>query len=122
MNDKVNVRAKLQQFDELWSPKVVGRLNGQMVKLVKLLGEFVWHRHEHEDELFWVLDGRLELHFRDQVVDLQPGEFFIVPRGVEHKPVAAALTEVLLFEPDATRNTGDADDPRTVEAADLDAL
>jgi len=114
--DKVNLADKLALFDEYWSPKVVGELNGQMVKLVKLNGEFVWHKHDQEDELFLVLKGRLKIRLRDRDVDLDEGEFFIVPRGVEHQPVAAQEVHVLLFEPASTLNTGDIRNERTVES------
>jgi mannose-6-phosphate isomerase-like protein (cupin superfamily) len=97
--EKVNLSRKLDQFAEHWRPRVVGELNGQHVKLAKLEGEFVWHHHEHEDELFLVIRGRLAIHLRDRVVELDEGEFFIVPRGVEHKPVADSETHVLLLEP-----------------------
>ena len=113
--DKVNLGEKLRQFAEHWSPRIVGELNGQHVKLAKLSGEFVWHHHAEEDELFLVLAGRLELHLRDRVVALEPGELFIVPRGVEHRPVATEETHVLLFEPAGTLNTGNVRDARTVE-------
>jgi mannose-6-phosphate isomerase-like protein (cupin superfamily) len=113
---KVNLAEKLGQFSEPWVPRIVGELNGQHVKLVKLDGEFIWHRHETEDELFLVLRGRLDIHLREQVVRLEPGEFFIVPRGVEHKPVAAGEVHVLLFEPMSTLNTGDVRNDRTVES------
>lgn len=116
--DKVNLRQKLAGFDELWSPRIVGQLNGQHVKLAKLRGEFVWHHHEHEDELFLVLSGCLVLRLRDREVRLGPGEFFIVPRGVEHRPVADEEVHLLLFEPASTRNTGNVEDERT--AATLD--
>jgi mannose-6-phosphate isomerase-like protein (cupin superfamily) len=114
--DKVNLSEKLALFSDHWSPKVVAELNGQQVKLVKLLGEFIWHRHEHEDELFLVLRGALAIHLRDRVVRLAEGEFFVVPRGVEHKPVAEVETHVLLLEPASTLNTGDVRNERTVEA------
>ncbi len=104
--DKVNLDQKLALIDEHWRPKVVGALNGQEVKLVKLLGEFVWHHHEHEDELFLVVSGQLRIDFRDRSVTLAPGEFLVVPHGVEHRPVAEAEVAVLLFEPAETRNTG----------------
>jgi mannose-6-phosphate isomerase-like protein (cupin superfamily) len=104
--DKVNLAEKLARIDEPWRPKVVGELNGQEVKLVKLQGTFVWHHHETEDELFLVVRGRLRIEFRDRTVELAPGEFLIVPHGVEHRPAADCETEVLLFEPAATRNTG----------------
>lgn len=113
---KINLAKKLGSFSEHWSPRIVGELNGQHVKLAKLQGEFVWHHHADEDELFLVLQGRLALHFRDQVVDLEAGEFCIVPRGVEHKPVAAEECQVLLFEPVSTLNTGNLRNERTVES------
>ncbi len=104
--DKVNIKEKLALFDEHWSPKIVGELNGQHVKLVKLHGEFVWHHHEQEDELFLVLGGRLRMDFRDRRVWVEQGEFIIVPRGVEHRPVAEEEVHVMLFEPATTLNTG----------------
>lgn len=113
--NKVNLAEKLAQFSDHWSPKLVGELNGQHVRLVKAKGEFVWHKHDAEDELFLVLRGKLALHFRDRVVELEPGEFCIVPRGVEHKPVAAEEVSVLLLEPASTLNTGDVRNERTVE-------
>jgi mannose-6-phosphate isomerase-like protein (cupin superfamily) len=114
--EKVNLSEKLARFSEHWSPKIVGELNGQHVKLVKLAGEFVWHHHEREDELFLVLHGSLAIHLRDRVVELGEGEFFIVPRGVEHKPVAREEAHVLLLEPAGTLNTGNVRDERTVDA------
>ena len=96
--DKVNLARKLASFDETWSPKVVGELNGQHVKLAKCEGAYVWHHHEHEDELFLVLSGRLRIELEDGAVQLEPGELCIVPRGVEHRPVAEPGTEILLFE------------------------
>jgi mannose-6-phosphate isomerase-like protein (cupin superfamily) len=113
--DKVNLREKLGRFSEYWSPRIVGELNGQHVKLVKVLGEFVWHHHEHEDELFLVLAGRLTIRFREREVRLDAGEFVIVPRGVEHQPVAEAEAHVLVFEPAETLNTGNLRNERTVE-------
>jgi mannose-6-phosphate isomerase-like protein (cupin superfamily) len=112
---KVNLKEKFASFNDYWSPKIAGELNGQYVKLVKLKGEFVWHQHEAEDELFLVVKGRLCLQLRDREVWLDEGEFFIVPRGVEHKPVAEAEVHVLLFEPASTLNTGDRRNERTVE-------
>lgn len=109
---KVSLAEKLSRIDEHWRPKVVGELNGQEVKLVKFQGPFVWHHHEHEDELFLVVKGRFRLEFRDRVVELGPGEFQIVPRGVEHRPVADEEVEVLLFEPANVRNTGNVVDER----------
>lgn len=113
--EKVNLTEKLAQFSEYWSPRVVGELNGQEVRLVKLKGEFVWHHHAKEDEMFLVLQGSLRIMLRDREVLIHPGEFFIVPKGVEHCPVADEETHVLLFEPAATLNTGNVRGERTVE-------
>jgi mannose-6-phosphate isomerase-like protein (cupin superfamily) len=113
---KVNLRDKLSRFTAYWDPKIVGELNGQHVKLVKFKGEFVWHHHEHEDELFLVVDGRFTMQFRDRNIALEPGEFLIVPRGVEHRPVADHEVHVLLFEPATTLNTGNVVSERTVAA------
>lgn len=112
---KVNLEAKLASFTETWSPRVVGRVNDTHVKVVKLEGEFPWHLHEEEDELFLVLEGRLLLQFRDGEVWLEPGEFVIVPRGTEHRPVAPEETHVVLVEPAGTLNTGNLRNERTVE-------
>jgi mannose-6-phosphate isomerase-like protein (cupin superfamily) len=106
--NKVNLIEKLRQITRVWSPTVVGELNGQYVKLVKFENEYVWHKHDVEDELFYVISGRLNIELRDRIVELKPGEFFIVPHGVEHKPVALPTAEILLFEPATTLNTGDA--------------
>jgi mannose-6-phosphate isomerase-like protein (cupin superfamily) len=114
--DKINLRDKLARFTEPWSPKIVGELNGQQVKLVKFQGPFVWHHHEHEDELFLVVHGRFRMEFRDRHVWLEPGEFLIVPRGVEHRPVAEEEAHVLLFEPASTLNTGNVRNERTIAA------
>ncbi len=122
MTDKVSLAAKLATFDETWVPKVVGELNGQYVKVVKCEGEYVWHHHEQEDELFYVLKGRLRILLRDREVALEAGEFFIVPRGVEHKPVADEPAEVVLFEPAKTRNTGNVDHAYTIEAGALEKI
>ncbi len=103
---KINLAEKLSQFSDTWNPRVVGELNGQHVKLVKVKGEFVWHHHDHEDELFYVMRGELKMEFRDKTEVLHPGECIIVPRGVEHRPVADIDTEILLFEPASTLNTG----------------
>jgi mannose-6-phosphate isomerase-like protein (cupin superfamily) len=116
--DKVNLRAKFALFADHWRPKIVGELNGQQVKLVKFLGEFVWHKHDREDELFLVVAGRFRMEFRDRHVWLEEGEFLIVPRGVEHRPVAEEEVHVLLFEPATTLNTGDVRNERTVERLD----
>ena len=114
--DKVNLADKLALFDELWSPKVVGAVNDFHVKLVKLRGEFVWHPHDHEDELFLVLQGTLRMELRDRSIDVGPGEFIIVPHGTEHRPVAAEEVHVLLLEPASTVNTGTAGGERTRQA------
>ena len=113
--EKVNLAEKLALIREHWSPKVVGELNGQHVRLVKFQGEFVWHHHEHEDELFLVVRGEMAIHFRDRVVSLREGEFCIVPRGVEHKPAAEREACVLLLEPASTLNTGNVREGRTLE-------
>jgi mannose-6-phosphate isomerase-like protein (cupin superfamily) len=113
---KINLRDKLSLFDSHWDPKIVGELNGQLVKLVKFQGEFVWHHHEHEDELFLVLRGAFVMQFRDRDVRLEEGEFLIVPRGIEHRPVAEHEVDVLLFEPATTLNTGNVVSERTVVA------
>lgn len=117
---KVNLYEKLSLFDEYWSPRIVGELNGQQVKLAKLKGEFIWHHHEHEDELFLVVKGRLLIRLQDEDINLEEGEFLIIPRGMEHKPVAEEEAQVLLFEPQGTLNTGNVRGARTVE--DLDTI
>jgi mannose-6-phosphate isomerase-like protein (cupin superfamily) len=116
MNDKVNLHAKLALFSEHWRPKIVGELNGQQVKLVKFQGPFVWHAHEHEDELFLVVRGSFRMELRDRNVELAEGEMLVVPRGVEHRPVAEEEVHVLLFEPASTVNTGTAGGERTAAA------
>ena len=115
MPDKVSLAKMFAQFQEPWSPKIVGDLNGQLVKLVKFRGAFVWHHHDHEDELFLVHRGRFRMEFRDRTVELEAGDFLIVPRGVEHRPVADEEAEVLLFEPATTLNTGNVRNERTRE-------
>ncbi len=116
--EKVNLSEKLALFSDLWSPKIVGELNGQHVKLAKLKGEFVWHHHENEDELFLVLRGSLSIHLTGRVVDLNEGEFFVVPKGVEHMPVAKVEAHILLLEPASTLNTGNIRNERTVDSPD----
>jgi mannose-6-phosphate isomerase-like protein (cupin superfamily) len=106
MADKVNLQEKLSSFSDYWNPRIVGELNGQHVKLVKFKGEFVWHKHDNEDEMFFVIKGRFKMEFRDKSVELNENEFIIVPKGVEHKPVADEEVEVMLFEPNTTLNTG----------------
>jgi len=110
----VNLAAKFRLFDDYWSPKIVGELNDHYVKLAKVKGEFVWHRHEAEDELFLVVKGRLLLRFRDGDVWVEEGEFAIVPRGVEHLPIATEEAHVMLLEPKSTLNTGNVRNERTV--------
>ena len=112
--EKVSLAEKLALFQEHWSPKIVGDLNENHVKLVKVLGEFVWHKHDLEDEMFLVVKGRLTIRFRERDVELAENEMLIVPRGVEHLPVAREEAHVLLVEPRTTVNTGDAGGPRTV--------
>ncbi|MEX1113470.1 MAG: cupin domain-containing protein [Patescibacteria group bacterium] len=109
--DKVSLSAKLGLITEHWRPKVVGELNGQEVKLVKFKGTFVWHHHDQEDELFLGVSGRFRVEFRDREIELGPGEFIIVPRGVEHRTVAEEEAGVLVFEPAGTRNTGNVEHP-----------
>ena len=116
--EKVNMGQKFASFDEHWNPKIAGELNGQHVKLVKLLGEFVWHHHDEEDELFLVVKGRFRMEFRDREVWIEEGEFIVVPRGVEHRPVAEEEAHVLLFEPASTLNTGNVRNGRTVVKLD----
>ncbi len=112
--DKVNLSQKFGLFHEYWSPKIAGELNDSYIKLVKLKGEFVWHQHENEDELFLVVKGRLLIKLRDQDIHLEEGEFVIIPRGVEHLPIAEEEVHVLLLEPKSTLNTGNVQSERTV--------
>ena len=117
--DKVNLAQKLASFSEQWQPRIVGELNGQHVKVAKLQGELVWHHHENEDELFLVIKGAMTIQLRDRDIHLREGEFFIVPRGVEHRPVADAEAHILLFEPAGTLNTGNLRNERTYEATPM---
>ncbi len=105
--NKVNIDEKLSLFNEHWDPKIVGELNGQYVKLVKFKDEFVWHKHDNEDEMFYVLKGKFNMEYRDKAVEVNENEFVIVPKGVEHRPVAAEEASVMLFEPKTILNTGD---------------
>jgi mannose-6-phosphate isomerase-like protein (cupin superfamily) len=111
--EKINLAEKLAAIHDHWNPRVVGELNGQEVRLVKFAGEFIWHRHEQEDEMFLVLQGRFTMEFRDRKVRLEEGEFMIVPHGMEHRPVAVDEVAVLLFEPASTLNTGNIVDAHT---------
>jgi mannose-6-phosphate isomerase-like protein (cupin superfamily) len=106
MADKINIAQKLSQIHEYWKPHIAGELNGQLIKLVKFQGEFVWHHHENEDEMFLVVKGSFRMEFRDKSVLLEQGEFIVVPRGVEHRPVAEQECWIMLFEPASTLNTG----------------
>jgi len=115
--EKVNINQKFNLFQEQWSPKIVGELNDSHVKLAKLKGEFVWHHHDNEDELFLVVKGKLLIKLRDKDIWLNEGEFVIIPKGVEHLPVAPEEAQVLLLEPKSTLNTGNVNNERTVEAA-----
>ena len=118
--EKVNLQDKLSQFTDHWNPRIVGELNKQHVKLAKLKGEFVWHKHDQEDEMFLVIEGELKIEFRDKTISLKPNEFIVVPRGVEHRPVAEKEVSVMLFEPATTVNTGDTESELTKK--DLDRI
>jgi mannose-6-phosphate isomerase-like protein (cupin superfamily) len=116
--NKINLAEKLGLFSEQWKPKIIAELNGQHVKLVKFLGPFVWHHHELEDELFFVVRGKFRMEFRDRTVEIGEGDMIVVPRGVEHRPVADEEVWVMLFEPATTVNTGSAGGERTVPKPD----
>ncbi|MBL7791548.1 MAG: cupin domain-containing protein [Saprospiraceae bacterium] len=118
--DKVNINQKLALFSEHWSPKIVGELNGQHVKLVKFNGEFVWHKHDDEDELFFVIKGSFKMEYRDRTVTVNENEFLIVTKGVEHRPVADEEVSIMLFEPATTLNTGNTENELT--KYDLDRI
>ena len=113
--DKINISEKLAQFSDYYHPRIIGELNGQHVKAVKLKGDFIWHKHDHEDEMFLVVKGTLNLEFREKTVEVSPGEFIIVPRGIEHRPTSDEEVHLLLFEPASTLNTGDVVNDRTRE-------
>jgi mannose-6-phosphate isomerase-like protein (cupin superfamily) len=112
--EKINLAEKLSTFSDYFNPRIAGELNGQQVKLVKFQGEFVWHHHDNEDELFYVIKGSFDMHLRNKVITVNAGEFLIMPRGVEHKPVAKDEVEIMLFEPAATLNTGNIVNEKTV--------
>lgn len=114
MLDKINLAEKFSRITEYWKPYIAGELNGQLVKLDKLKGEFIWHHHENEDEMFLVVKGRFRIEFREKTVWLEEGEFIVVPRGVEHKPVADEEAWIVLFEPASTLNTGNVDNQFTL--------
>ncbi len=113
--NKINIHKKFKLFNDQWSPKVIGELNGQAVKIAKVKGEFVWHNHEHEDELFYIIRGTLKIEFRDRTIELNEGEMLIVPKGVEHKPIAEEEVWLMLFEPISTKHTGTVKSELTVE-------
>ncbi|MDB2482927.1 cupin domain-containing protein [bacterium] len=110
---KINISQKLAQFNDHWNPRIIGELNKQHVKIAKLKGEFIWHKHDDEDEMFLVLEGTLKIAFRDRTETIQENEIIIVPKGVEHKPIAEEEVSIMLFEPVTTINTGDLDNERT---------
>jgi mannose-6-phosphate isomerase-like protein (cupin superfamily) len=122
MVEAVNLAQKLAQFQEYWSPKVVGELNDNYLKVVKLKGEFVWHKHDDADELFLVLNGRLVIRLRDQDIILNEGDFVVVPKGVEHQPFAEEEVHALLIEPKSVVNTGDSVDARKIAPEDLSRI
>jgi mannose-6-phosphate isomerase-like protein (cupin superfamily) len=113
--EKVNLAQKLSAFSDYFNPRIAGELNGQQVKLVKFQGEFIWHHHDHEDELFYVVKGSFDMQMRDKTITVNTGEFLIMPRGVEHKPVAKEEVEIMLFEPATTLNTGNVENEMTVK-------
>lgn len=110
---KINISQKLAQFNDHWNPRIIGELNKQHVKLAKIKGEFIWHKHDDEDEMFLVLKGTLKIEFRDRTETIQENEIIIVPKGVEHKPIADEEVSIMLFEPATTINTGDLENERT---------
>ncbi|MES2747040.1 MAG: cupin domain-containing protein [Bacteroidota bacterium] len=114
----INLSQKFNLFSDHWSPKIVGELNGQEIKLAKVKGEFVWHNHENEDELFFVIKGKLKIEFTDKTVEINEGEMLIVPKGVQHKPIADEEVLLMLFEPKDTKHTGDVKSELTVEKYD----
>ena len=117
--EKVNIDEKLALFQDYFNPRIVGELNCQQVKLVKFQGEFVWHKHDHENELFYVIKGRFKMEFRDKTVEINEKEFLIVPKGVEHKPVAESEVSIMLFEPSSTLNTGNIQNELTKKELDI---
>ena len=116
---KINLEQKFSLFTEHWCPKIIAELNGQHVKIAKVKGEFEWHHHSDADELFWVTKGFLKIHLRTETIELAPGEFFVVPRGVEHKPEATDEVHLVLFEPVGTLNTGEVQSSKTVADPDV---
>jgi mannose-6-phosphate isomerase-like protein (cupin superfamily) len=113
--EKINIAEKLTSFNDYWNPRIAGELNGQQIKLVKFKGDFVWHKHDNEDEMFFVIRGSFKMELRDKTIDLKEGELVIIPKGTEHRPVATEEVHVLLFEPASTLNTGNVQDKLTRE-------
>lgn len=113
--DKINVHQKFELFNDHWNPRIIGQLNGQDVKIAKVKGEFVWHNHGDEDELFYIIKGRLQIEFRDKIEILNEGDMLIVPKGVDHRPIAKEEAWLMLFEPTSTKHTGDAKSDMTVD-------
>ena len=118
MNEVINITQKLSLFNELWTPKIIDECNGQQLKLAKVKGEFVWHDHAKEDELFLVIKGTLHIQFKDKTVEINKGELFIVPKGIEHKPYAEEETHILIIEPSTTKHTGNTIDKLTIDKAE----
>ncbi len=118
---KINIKEKLSLFSDYWNPRIVGELNGQHIKLAKISGEFVWHKHDNEDEMFLVISGSFDMELRDEIIALSVGDFIIIPKGVEHKPVAHKLAEIMLFEPANTVNTGE-NNPSDLTRKTLDKI
>jgi mannose-6-phosphate isomerase-like protein (cupin superfamily) len=114
----VNLAEKFATFDEYWTPKIIGELNGQYVKIAKFKGEFIWHSHDNEDEFFQVVKGNIQIHLKDKVVEISEGEFYVVPKGVEHKPVAIEEAHVMMFEPKSTEQTGGVESELKVDIAE----
>ena len=112
---KNNIQEKLDQFTSHWTPHIIAELNGQAVKIAKIKGDFIWHKHDEEDEMFWVIKGCMKMELRDQTLTLHQGDFTVIPKGVEHKPSAKNETHILMFEPIETLNTGDGQSSLTVE-------
>ena len=114
--EKINIAEKLNSFSDYFHPRIAGELNGQQVKLVKFKGGFVWHHHDHEDELFYVIKGSFDMQMRDRTITVNEGEFLIMPRGIEHRPVAKEEVAIMLFEPATTLNTGNVENEMTVKS------
>ena len=113
MIEKINIEQKLNLFSDYWNPRIAGELNGQLIKLVKFKGEFIWHKHDNEDEMFLVIKGKFKMELRDKLIDINEGEFIIIPKGIEHNPSADEEVHIMLFEPASTLNTGDKNDKLT---------